>query len=99
MCCAEGWEIPAGMTVVVVEDTPALKYLTLPPAPPVAEAELTEAQMNELTGKELENGPPIYSIYLSEPCSRQGCSALPEQVTERSRADVARRRLETSARS
>ncbi len=93
----EGWEIPAGMTVVVVEETETTRYLTLPSAPQLREAELSATQTNELVGED-RSGPPTYSIYLSEPCSRQGCAAYPESVLQRSRAETARRRLETAAR-
>lgn len=80
----EGWEVPAGVQIVVVEETPTTRYLTLPTAPPVGDAELSATALNEIAGVDGAGEPPTYSIYMSKDCSREGCAAYPEQVVERS---------------
>lgn len=46
-----GWDVPAGKRIVFVENTPSVLHITLPPAPPVAELDLTPEQMDQVADR------------------------------------------------
>jgi hypothetical protein len=63
----EGWDIPAGKQVRIVENTTDVMCLTLPAAPPVAELILTPEQMDRIADVSVL-GTPTHASHCRTAC-------------------------------
>jgi hypothetical protein len=64
--------VPEGVSLTVLEETPTVRYLVLPPAPTGTAGELSDANLEAVAGGNISTEPPTLLTYCSQ---TQWCSA------------------------